>query len=389
LKGTDSMSKRTTTMLGTTLAAIALTAFAGPAYGGGNGKGADPQATSSAPGNSENAPGQVKKAEQAPQALPSASGDAAGNPGAAPVAVPPSTQPEAGTGASEPAAPQVNKEGHGESKASPSASTSASSAARKDGHARPKTGGHGNSTHAAASPAQGDPTATAASVGVKPSNSTSHNVAAPAGSNSTKLYGNGQTAGQIAIRHGASPSTMLYGPGNSQSHKVAPCGQKAHGNGGGVDVHALKSHGGKGGCVGADSPATGAASAPHPSPRTPQTATSSAPARSVAAVSTAAAPPAIARDEHRPAVDKPKAAGSSTSKIVRKDTVHATAPFMPPRVPFATPKDHGDTSTHFALTGAPRGTLPFTGIQLWALATVGLGLVGAGWMLRRHAHAAA
>jgi hypothetical protein len=386
------MNKRTTTTMSTILAAIALTAFVGPAYGGGNGKGngADPQASSSGPGNSENAPGQLKKAEQAQQALPSPAGDAGGEPSAAPAAVPPSTQPEAVTTTSEPAAPPVTSEGHGKSKASPSAGASASSSSRKNGPAKPKTGGHGNSTHAAAVPAQSDPTTTTttASVGVKPSNSTSHNVSAPAGSNSTKLYGNGQSAGQIAIKHGASPSTMLYGPGNSQPHKVAPCGHKARGNGGGFDVHALKSHGGKGGCLSANPPATEKPVAPRPSPPTPETATPAAPAPSLAVVSAAAAPPAIAREEHRPAVDKPKAAGSSTTKTIRKDRVHATAPFLPPRVPFPTRNDRGDTSTRFALTAAPKGTLPFTGIQLWAFATVGLGLIGAGWALRRHAHAA-
>jgi hypothetical protein len=78
------------------------------------------------------------------------------------------------------------------------------------------------------------------SAGVKPSNTTQKNTHAQAGSNQTKLYGNGKTAGQIAQQNGADPSTDLYGPGNSQPHKVAVCSKngKTHY----VDVHALKAH---------------------------------------------------------------------------------------------------------------------------------------------------
>jgi hypothetical protein len=98
--------------------------------------------------------------------------------------------------------------------------------------------GQAKKQQAAAAAAQ--PTTSDNSTGVKPSSTTSHNTTAPAGSNKTKQYGNGQTAGQIAIKNGADPSTPLYGPGNSQPHKVAVCSKngKTHY----VDVHALKSH---------------------------------------------------------------------------------------------------------------------------------------------------
>jgi hypothetical protein len=80
------------------------------------------------------------------------------------------------------------------------------------------------------------------STGVKPSSTTAHgahNTHAAAGSNKTKQYGNGKTAGQIAEKNGASSDTDLYGPGNSQPHKVLVCSNgKSHW----VDVHALKSH---------------------------------------------------------------------------------------------------------------------------------------------------
>src|SRR5436309_11866798 len=71
--------------------------------------------------------------------------------------------------------------------------------------------------------------------GVKPDSETAHDTHAAASSTKTKLYGNGKTAGEIAIRGGARPSTVLHGPGNSQPHKAAPCS-----GGHEVDVHALK-----------------------------------------------------------------------------------------------------------------------------------------------------
>src|SRR3954469_11476989 len=77
--------------------------------------------------------------------------------------------------------------------------------------------------------------------GVKPSNDTAHDTHAAASSDDTKLYGNGKTAGQIAIQNGAAPSTVLHGPGNSQPHKASPCS-----GGHEVDVHALKGKRGNG-----------------------------------------------------------------------------------------------------------------------------------------------
>jgi hypothetical protein len=86
--------------------------------------------------------------------------------------------------------------------------------------------------------------------GVKPSQSTTaqHNTNAPAASTQTKLYGNGNTAGQIAMQNGASATAVLHGPGNSQPHKTTGCAGRHE-----VDVHALKSHGG-GGCATAPTP---------------------------------------------------------------------------------------------------------------------------------------
>src|SRR6266446_620554 len=113
--------------------------------------------------------------------------------------------------------------------------------------------------------------------GVKPSSTTQHNTTAAAGSSKTKKYGNGQTAGQIAMQNGASADTQLYGPGNSQPHKVAVCPKngKSHQ----VDVHALKSHRGATCSTGSQAQTKAQASAAATS-----TSSVSAPAASSAAV---------------------------------------------------------------------------------------------------------
>jgi hypothetical protein len=85
--------------------------------------------------------------------------------------------------------------------------------------------------------------------GVKPSNDTQHWTKTNVGHSPdvSKRYGNGQTAAQIAKSRGAGPDVQLVGPGNSQPHKVVPCG-KSHG----VDVHAVKSYGAQ--CGGTEQP---------------------------------------------------------------------------------------------------------------------------------------
>jgi hypothetical protein len=101
--------------------------------------------------------------------------------------------------------------------------------------------------------------APASGQGVKPANDTAHDTHAPASSTKTKLYGNGHTAGEIAIRNGAAPSTRLHGPGNSQPHKASPCVGRQHE----VDVHALKAKRHAHGCGSAPEP-PGSNPEPHP-----------------------------------------------------------------------------------------------------------------------------
>jgi hypothetical protein len=180
--------------------------------------------------------------------------------------------------------------------------------------------GDGHGTPPGQAQQSGNTTTTNNSTGVKPSNNTSKNTHAAAGSNKTKLYGNGTTAGQIATSRGASPDTDLYGPGNSQPHKVAVCKNgKTHY----VDVHAVKSYGSVGACK----------SGP------------------VAAQATA---PAVA---------------ATSGVLGARATVQAPAKAATPR---------GGVLG----TTARTGTLPFTGLPLWLPALAALGLLGLGAAIR-------
>jgi hypothetical protein len=326
--------KRLTTIVGTL--ALVLGA-AGPVYagngnGGGNGNGNAPAAAESspnAPGNSGNAPGHQ---------------ETAGTPGDAP-----------GNSASAPG--QVKQEQAATTQAPAQVPTDPGS-----DHGKPKTtsnshgNDHGNSGNPAGSP------------GLKPTNSTEHNFYAPAGSNRTKRYGNGQTAGQIAMVHGASPDTPLYSPGNSQPHKIAPCGRPAHGKGGGIDVHALKGHAGKKGCDAEEPPSTTPASGgPGPS-ETPPTTT---PGGSVS-------PPTSGQ--------QPTATGSTPSTDSGGSESHSSGGHVEGASASAGKTDGGVLGAAATLT---TGTLPFTGAPLLLVALLGLALIGAGLVVRRQASPAA
>jgi hypothetical protein len=188
-------------------------------------------------------------------------------------------------------------------------------------------------------------TVAAPTEGVKPSNTTAHDTHAPASSDRTKKYGNGQTAGAIAIHHGASPSTVLHGPGNSQPHKAAPCS-----GGHEIDVHALK---------GRRMSSCGDTPDPTPTP-TPN-----------------------------PTPDPGPNPGPPTPTVVpttkgHKVTTHPVDPAGP-----RSGESAGKTASH--RTGASAGVLaatrqaelPFTGLRLWIVAALGLLLVGAGSALRQ------
>jgi hypothetical protein len=115
--------------------------------------------------------------------------------------------------------------------------------------------GNGNGVTPPGQEKKADASATSTTPGVKPSSTTSKRITCSTGGtgaattctpgtkpDSSKQYGNGKTAAQIATSRGAPADTAIYGPGNSQPHKVTSCKHPLHGKGGGVDVHAVKSY---------------------------------------------------------------------------------------------------------------------------------------------------
>jgi hypothetical protein len=218
---------------------------------------------------------------------------------------------------------------------------------------------HGNSANAQGQLKKDDAAAPAASAavqidpapaqaGVKPSNDTAHDTRAAASSDETKQYGNGKTAGQIAVQNGAAPSTILHGPGNSQPHKAVPCS-----GGHEVDVHALKGKRRK-------SCGTPPSSPPHSTPD----------------------PGKVGDPAHGP-----NAGGSTPAPAASSPSVATTSASAKPAV---STKHVGVESAAGVLsaTGAiGGGTLPFTGFPIWVLMLTGLALVGLGVTLRRRSAA--
>ena len=238
-----------------------------------------------------------------------------------------------------------NGQGNGNGK-DDSAAAPASAASAQD---------HGNSANAqgqlkkeeAAAPtasaaAQVDPSA--AQPGVKPSNETAHDTHAAASSEETKQYGNGKTAGQIAVQNGAAPSTILHGPGNSQPHKAAPCS-----GGHEVDVHALK--GKRRTACGTQPP-----SPPHSTPD----------------------PSKVGDPAHHPNTAGTTLASSVSSPSVPNTSVSAKPAVSTKHV--AVQSANGVLSATGAIGG---GTLPFTGFPLWVVALTAIALIALGLMLRR------
>jgi hypothetical protein len=180
--------------------------------------------------------------------------------------------------------------------------------------------------------------------GVKPSSVTSHNTVAPASSNQTKLYGNGKTAGQIATQAGFGGAN-LYGPGNSQPHKVI-CGPHN------VDVHALKAH------------AAACAAAAAAASLSPAASTQPSVASSVAGQGVAGATGSVqAAGASAPTKQSPHGSGVLGA---RAELASATKPLK-----------------QAVLATVRKGTLPFTGLGLWFPVALGLALIAAGYGLRR------
>jgi hypothetical protein len=201
-----------------------------------------------------------------------------------------------------------------------SASVGAKASGKAKGHA---------STHATVHAKASVTTRAATQAGVKSSSTTGFNTTASAASNQTKLYGNGHTAGGIAVSAGYSGT--LFGPGNSQPHKVL-CGSKW------VDVHALKAH------AAACATAKGTASA------------------SAQANTNAAAHSATAKAGVKAATKNTASAKTSSSN--------------------STSSSSGVLGGQFSSSGSTGATLPFTGLPLWIALLAATTLVGLGGALR-------
>jgi hypothetical protein len=236
-------------------------------------------------------------------------------------------------------------------KAQAKGSVAAAASVKAQGHAASSTKTTGSARAAVrssvhASTASSATVQTATSAGVKPSSTTTHDTHELASSNKTKLYGNGQTAGQIA----GSGNAMLHGPGNSQPHKVM-CGPHE------IDVHALKAHAAK--CAAAAAAAGVAASvsaAVSAQPSVASSAAGQAPTTAAAAKAAAAAKGAKAKAAHKGGVLGAKAQLASATKHVSR-----------------------------AILATAKGTLPFTGFGLALPILLGLALIAGGYGLRRRA----
>ncbi|MFY9578005.1 MAG: hypothetical protein WAQ33_01640 [Gaiellaceae bacterium] len=229
--------------------------------------------------------------------------------------------------------------------------------------------GHNKDSQASTQPGKGGGNQNSPSqTGVKPANNTAKGTScvtggkgssvtctstgptsAPAAgkADASKKYGNGKTAAQIATQNGAAPGTTLYGPGNSQPHKVVTCGHPH-----GVDVHALKGHANKKKCVGSSTS----------SKATTQTSSSTL-----------------------------SATGTGSTTHVGGTSAAAGASTPNGGVLGVTATRSGETGyvggVLGALTTVGQGTLPFTGFPLWVAAAIALALIALGVGLRRSARA--
>src|SRR5256886_5046960 len=295
------MTKRIASLASTILLAVGIAAFTGSALAGnGNGSGKagtqNPSANESASqatagnradahGNSANAPGQVKQDSVSTQA--SGGGSANQNAGA-----------EAGV-----------------------KPTSATAKGNK-----PTSCTTGGGTGSSATCTSTGSTAATAQTAAKP--------------DSSKRYGNGTTAAQIANSHGASAGTQVYGPGNSQPHKVVDC-KRNHW----VDGHAVKSY-------------------------------ATAPCSTLTGTTNGTIAASVAGSTNGPSVT------TATSSHANPPTRgHGTAGGVLGVTASGGAGAAGGVLGAIASVGS--GVLPFTGISLWLVVLAAAGLIVLGLLLRR------
>ncbi|HEY4411940.1 MAG TPA: hypothetical protein VGN06_03000 [Gaiellaceae bacterium] len=232
-------------------------------------------------------------------------------------------------------------------------------------------GNHGSQSNQPGSAQNGNASDQA---GVKPGNDTSKDQTCTTGggqgssatcssatyarkSDSSKRYGNGRTAAQIANDKGAPAGTPIYGPGNSQPHKI--CGR---------DVHAYKG----GDCEKQTPPKSLKPQLRAQVAITPAatTTTESTTTTTVATTMTTT----VAAVEESQITPPPPAATSGVLGALKALSAPAAKPAGARAGVLGSLKTLGSTATS--------GTLPFTGLRLWIVELIALGLIGSGMALR-------
>jgi hypothetical protein len=183
-------------------------------------------------------------------------------------------------------------------------------------------------------------------------------IQASSKSDSSKKYGNGKTAAQVAAGNGLTGTATIYGPGNSQPHKVSCPGAKHS-----PDVHALKT--GTAACSTSTAVHTSSSTSVSSSVHTSSNVSSSNTTNVSSAPNT---------------TSNTGVAGTTQTQTQATGGVQGTTTNVAsPKVKHA---KHGVLGTVTKVNG---GALPFTGFPLWLAALVGLGLIGGGLALRGRA----
>jgi hypothetical protein len=352
------MTKRNTAIISACLTVLMIgftgSAFAGNGNGNGNGNdggvpvanGASAASADGAPGKSASAPGQLKN--EAP-ADAGASGNAASSHGGDASAPPAGPTTTGLAGATATASSSTDHSPSHTSQTNPSQNTAGTPGMKPANNTA-------KSTTCAVSGASGG-------VSCKP---TSANEAATSLSKSdvSKKYGNGTTAAEIVHARGGN-GVSLYGPGNSQPHKVSACGGGKHQ----VDVHAVKRYDAKG-CTHVMAP---------PPSGNPGTVLTGGTRASGGTASTDGTPLTRGTLGSKPAHDPSgRALSSGNGAQGRRHTTTSAKP----STSFGSVL--GDVKAAPTLAGA---TLPFTGFPAWIAALAGLALIAAGVALRRRSFA--
>ena len=212
----------------------------------------------------------------------------------------------------------------------------------------------------------------ATTAGVKPSNDTDKSTWCdtggsgtsttctrnPHGTNppdSSKRYGNGTTAARIATSRGAPAGTDVYGPGNSQPHKV--CGKNGHF----IDVHAVKTY------VGIN------CSAATTQPQSQSTVTGTTTNTTTTTTTTVTTSANVASTTSQTGSTSGTAAGGVAGVAVESGSPQS-----------GSNGEAGDVLDAFGVAGvAAGGELPFTGFPLWLAILVAIALISVGWTLHR------